>query len=106
MSKRVEVRIINPISCNKYTALANAERYVADGRAEWVWERNGEMALAFISADHRHKSANASAAATRAAIRRGYTDGGMATLEQVRGIPVIQPVKLLTGKPRPLAMAS
>jgi hypothetical protein len=87
VSNKRAVRISN--SCGRgWTSRKQADRFVKKGQARW----NPDGTLSFIEDDFGHISA------TRSAARQVFTDGtGMATLAAIAGLPVIQPIKLITG---------
>ncbi len=78
-----DIRIINPPG---WTSLKQAQAYKHQGRARFV---DSGRAIEFLHSSHRHQ----------ATVRNMMLVGGMATLEMIRRIPVIQPEKLLQGKP-------
>jgi hypothetical protein len=64
---------------------------VAQGRAEWV---EPGVSIRFIQADHRHRSAQKSADATRYWYERA-AHTGLATLSELANLPMIAPGVLL-----------
>ena len=88
-----KVRILNPATGGAVlTSSRNAEYYVASGRARWRGK-----AIEFIETDFRHVAVTVSVSASR----RGYDEVGTMSLNQIRGIPVIAPEKLIRcGRPR------
>ncbi len=94
------IRILNPIpGGNKFCSQRGAEKHVRRGTAKWV----GSRALRFIKGDHRVECGMASAYGF-------FVDGThYPTLQALAHIPVLMPVKLITGKrtpyPRPLPRA-
>jgi hypothetical protein len=66
---------------------------VKSGRARYVDERTIE----FIETDQRHIAVGRGLEAARPKV---FIDGGMATLGAIAGLPVIQPVKLITLRSR------
>jgi hypothetical protein len=92
------IRILNPVPWgNKFCSQKGAEKHVGRGVARWV----GAGAIRFLTGDHRVESAMASVAFGL------FVDGDhYPTIEALRGIPVLMPVKLISGKrtpyPRPI----
>ena len=114
MSKHFEVRILNPASGSGYTSGKRAKVFVACGRADWVekdgtgnWvvTGKGSCAIRFRESDPRVQ------ATLRCVQRRDQercydraASTGMATLQQMRNVPIMNPIALLIktrGKSRP-----
>lgn len=69
------------------TSWRKADHYVRQGRAKWV----NPTRIEFIEHDYRHLAAMEAP--------RRWVDGGLATLEQVRGLPVVvDPLSLLVNR--------
>jgi hypothetical protein len=54
---RKNIRIENPVSGCGFTSKNRANRFVAQGRAEWV---QAGVSIRFVQSDHRHSSAQKS----------------------------------------------
>ena len=70
----------------RYTSRRSAERYVARGRARFVRPDRIE----FIETDYRNQSASV------ASTDRGYDLRGRLVLREIRRIPCLKPVELIT----------
>jgi len=81
------IRIENPVSGCGFTSKNRANRFVAQGRAEWV---EAGVSIRFIPSDHRHSSAQKSADATRWSYDRA-AHTGMAGIDELANLPMIQP---------------
>ncbi len=89
-----KIRIENGTSGEvEYTSLARANFFVESKRAKWVSAR----CIRFLETDYRHVSATHSAHAHRLPVALAE-DSGFATLDGLKHTPVIQPIRLLTGK--------
>ena len=88
---RKNIRIDNPISDCRFTSKNRAQRFVVQGRAEWV---ELGVSIRFIQADHRHCSAQSSVDATRYGYERA-AHVGMAQLADLANLPMIMPGKAL-----------
>lgn len=71
---------------NTSTSTKHAEHYVAQGRARWI--KAPKPTIRFIDDDHRHLSA------ARCVSQGAYgydkmAHSGLATIEQIEGIPVV-----------------
>jgi hypothetical protein len=84
---RKNIRIENPVSDCGYTSKNRANRFVAQGRAEWV---EPGVSIRFVQSDHRHLSAQKSVDQTRWSYDRA-AHTGMATLAEVANLPMIAP---------------
>jgi len=88
------VRITNPLPDGKtYTSGRRARRYVDEERARWT--DASETVIEFIIS-HRHYRAARWRQCVVTAVMEG--DSGMATLAGIRGIPVINPIELITDR--------
>ena len=85
------IRIENPVSDCRFTSKNRAQRFVAQGRAEWV---EPGASIRFIQSDHRHCSAQKSVDATRYWYERAVTTG-MAGITELANLPMIMPAKFL-----------
>jgi hypothetical protein len=85
MSKNI--RIENPVSGCGLTSKNRANRFVAQGRAEWV---QAGVSIRFVQSDHRHNSAQNSVDATRWSYDRA-AHTGMAGLAELANLPMIAP---------------
>ena len=73
---------------HSHTSQKRADRFVRKGQARWL----PDGTLQFIESDFGHISAGRCAAKSLI-----FTDGtGIATLGQIAGLPVLNPVKLIT----------
>ncbi len=89
MKARVRIEILNPTGGNRCTSLAVARRYVREGRADW---EDGK--IRFREEHHACLSAYQSASEV---LHHGE-GSGMASMKQVKGLPVAGPVvRLFTG---------
>ena len=84
---RKNIRIENPVSGCGFTSKNRANRFVAQGRAEWV---QAGVSIRFVQSDHRHGSAQKSADATRYGYERA-AHTGMAQLAELANLPMIAP---------------
>ena len=84
---RKHIRIENPVSDCRFTTKNRAQRFVAQGRAEWV-ERG--VSIRFIQSNHKHISAQQSASATRYWYDRA-AGTGMARLPELANLPMVAP---------------
>jgi hypothetical protein len=84
---RKNIRIENPISDCRFTSRNRADRFVAQGRAEWV---EPGVSIRFIQSDHRHCSAQKSVTETRYWYDRASSTG-MATLSEMANLPMVAP---------------
>ena len=84
---RKNIRIENPVSGCGLTSKNRANRFVAQGRAEWV---QAGVSIRFIQSDHRHGSAQKTADATRYGYERA-AHTGMAQLAELANLPMIAP---------------
>ena len=81
------IRIENPVSDCRFTSKNRAQRFVAQGRAEWV---EPGVSIRFIQSDHRHCSAQKSLDATRYWYERA-ANTGMAGLTELANLPMVAP---------------
>jgi len=81
------IRIENPVSDCRFTSKKCAERFVAQGRAEWV---QPGISIRFNPSDHRHCAAKKSVDTTRYWYERAVNTG-LATLEQIANLPMVSP---------------
>lgn len=88
-----KIRIENPASEIGWTSKKQAKRYVERGDAEWIVR--GVSIRFNHRCEHRKVAVDQSINDTRAAYARA-ANNGMATLGQIAGVPVLQPVKLIT----------
>jgi hypothetical protein len=88
---RKPIRIENPVSGCGFTSKNRANRFVKQGRAEWV---EPGASIRFIQSDHRHHSAHNSVEQTRFWYERA-AHTGMATLAELANLPMIAPGLLL-----------
>jgi hypothetical protein len=72
---------------------ACAARYVAENRAEWV----GSSAIRFHAQHHRHQAAVRRKTLLEAQTERGYDGIPRINLDQIAGVPVLFPWKLIRG---------
>ena len=84
---RKYIRIENPASDCRFTSANRANRFVAQGRAEWA---EPGVSIRFIQSDHRHCSAQKTVDATRYWYDR--TAGtGLAGITELANLPMIAP---------------
>jgi hypothetical protein len=88
---RKNIRIENPLSDCRFTSKNRAQRFVAQGRAEWA---EPGVSIRFIESDHRHRSAQKSADATRHWYERA-AHTGMAQLSELANLPMVRPAVAL-----------
>jgi hypothetical protein len=90
--RRKAVRIDNPVSedCH-YTSRNRANRFVAQGRAEWI---EPGVSIRFVTSDHRHRAAQKSVDLTRLGYDRAAY-GGVAQFADLLHLPVVAPAVLL-----------
>src|SRR5689334_11567975 len=88
---RKNIRIENPVSDCRFTSKNRAQRFVAQGRAEWV---QPGISIRFIQTDHRHCSAQKSLDATRYWYERAASTG-LAGISELANLPVIMPARAL-----------
>ena len=84
---RKNIRIENPVSGCGFTSKNRANRFVAQGRAEWV---QAGVSIRFVQSDHRHTSAQTSVDATRWSYDRA-AGTGMAQFAELANLPMIAP---------------
>ena len=84
---RKSIRVENPATDCRFTSKNRAQRFVAQGRAEWV---EPEVSIRFVPLDHRHRSAQKSVDATRYWYERAASTG-MARLTEVANLPMVRP---------------
>ena len=84
---RKNIRIENPVSGCGFTSKNRANRFVAQGRAEWV---QAGVSIRFVQSDHRHTSAQTSVDATRWSYDRA-AHTGMAGIAELANLPMIAP---------------
>jgi hypothetical protein len=84
---RKNIRIENPVSGCEFTSKNRANRFVAQGRAEWV--RAG-VSIRFAQSDHRHTSAQKAVDQTRWSYDRA-AGTGMARFAELANLPMIAP---------------
>ena len=84
---RKNIRIENPVSGCGFTSKNRANRFVAQGRAEWV---QAGVSNRFVQSDHRHTSAQTSVDATRWSYDRA-AHTGMAGIAELANLPMIAP---------------
>ena len=84
---RKNIRIENPVSGCGFTSKNRANRFVAQGRAEWV---QAGVSIRFVQSDHRHTSAQTSVDATRWSYDRA-AHTGMAGIVELANLPMIAP---------------
>ena len=84
---RKNIRIDNPVSGCGFTSKNRANRFVAQGRAEWV---QAGVSIRFVQSDHRHTSAQTSVDATRWSYDRA-AHNGMAGIAELANLPMIAP---------------
>lgn len=109
MSSKNTVRVLDPpLGCRPWTSSRNAKKYITQGRAVDAGLVRGYAAIRFHAADHRHISATTKRRPT-------LSDGdGFATLDQIRGLPVVvDAIRLMLGpraipprEPRPTQVLS
>ena len=85
------IRIENPVSECAFTSKNRAQRFVAQGRAEWV---QVGVLIRFIQSDHRHSSAQKSLDQTRYWYERA-ANTGLAQLAELANLPMIAPAVAL-----------
>jgi hypothetical protein len=88
---RKNIRIENPVSGCGFTSKNRAQRFVAQGRAEWV---QAGVSIRFVQSDHRHSSAQATVDATRWSYDRAARTG-VAQMADLANMPVIRPAVLM-----------
>lgn len=92
---RKNIRIENPVAGCSFTSKNRAQRFVAQGRAEWV---QAGISIRFVPADYRHNSAQKSADQTRYWYDRA-SNAGIAQLAELANLPMITPEMALgTGR--------
>ena len=84
---RKNIRIENPVSGCGFTSKNRANRFVAQGRAEWV---QAGVSIRFVQSDHRHTSAQTSVDATRWSYDRA-AHTGFAGIAELANLPMIAP---------------
>ena len=84
---RKNIRIENPVSGCGFTSKNRANRFVAQGRAEWV---QAGVSIRFVQSDHRHTSAQTSVDGTRWSYDRA-AHTGMAGIAELANLPMIAP---------------
>ena len=84
---RKNIRIENPVSGCEFTSKNRANRFVAQGRADWV---QAGVSIRFVQSDHRHTSAQTSVDATRWSYDRA-AHTGMAGIAELANLPMIAP---------------
>ena len=84
---RKNIQIENPVSGCGFTSKNRANRFVAQGRAEWV---QAGVSIRFVQSDHRHTSAQTSVDATRWSYDRA-AHTGMAGIAELANLPMIAP---------------
>jgi hypothetical protein len=84
---RKNIRIENPVSGCGLTSKNRANRFVAQGRAEWV---QAGVSIRFVQSDHRQLSAQKSVDATRWSYDRA-AHTGMAGIAELANLPMIAP---------------
>lgn len=85
-----KIKILNPAGGPCLTSAKQAARYVKRGLAHWTGD-----AIEFSRPSNDHREAACSVSLER---RRHNYGVGIATLGQIAGLPVVSPIKLLTGK--------
>ena len=85
------IRIENPVSGCGFTSKNRANRFVAQGRAEWV---QAGVSIRFIQSDHRNASAQKSVDHTRWSYDRA-ANTGLAQLAELAHLPMISPAVAL-----------
>ena len=88
---RKNIRIENPVSGCGFTSKNRANRFVAQGRAEWV---QAGVSIRFVQSDHRHTSAQKAVDQTRWSYDRA-AHTGMAGIGELANLPMIQPAVFL-----------
>jgi hypothetical protein len=84
---RKNIGIENPVSGCGFTSKNRANRFVAQGRAEWV---QAGVSIRFVQSDHRHSAAQKSVDATRWSYDRA-AHTGMAGIAELANLPMIAP---------------
>jgi hypothetical protein len=84
---RKNIRIENPVSGCEFTSRNRANRFVAQGRAEWV---QAGVSIRFVQSDHRHTSAQKAVDQTRWSYDRA-AGTGMAQFAELANLPMIAP---------------
>lgn len=96
VATKITVRIVNPMPGGKQRLKWDcAERHVQSGAAEWVRLR-GELCVEF--GGHKHDSALRNIRKSLAESRAIHST--MATLKQVAGLPMVNPLQVLAPSPR------
>lgn len=86
-----KVRIENPIDGGRFILKRRAaERHVDAGRARWT----SRTSIRFIEDNPANLAARARAAAIEAT--RGYEARGMLTMNEIRNLPCVRPILLVT----------
>jgi hypothetical protein len=88
---RKNIRIENPASGSGFTSKNRAQRFVAQGRAEWV---QAGVSIRFVQSDHRHSSAQKSVDHTRWSYDRA-AHTGVAQIADLANLPMIRPAVLM-----------
>jgi hypothetical protein len=91
---RKHIQIENPISGTGWTSRSRAKRYVAKGIAEWV--EFGASIRFCRAGDHQSRSVQRVVDETAMAYDRA-ANGGLATLGDLRHLPVVMPAIALGG---------
>lgn len=89
---RKNIRIENPVAGEGWTSSNRAKRFVAKGVAEWV--RFGESIRFLRQGDHQTHSVRRVVDETAMAYDRA-ANGGMATLDELRNLPLVRPAVAL-----------
>ena len=88
---RKNIRIENPVSACGFTSKNRANRFVAQGRAEWV---QAGVSIRFVQSDYRHNSAQKAVDQTRWSYDRA-AHTGVAQIADLANLPMIRPAVLL-----------
>ena len=88
---RKNIRIENPVSGCGFTSKNRAQRFVKQGRAEWV---EAGASIRFVQSDHRHNSAQKTVDQTRYWYERA-ANTGLAQLVELANLPMVAPAVAL-----------
>jgi hypothetical protein len=90
--KRVDVRILNPVSGRGYTSRKCAHRYVQRGVARWVKDNSGRDCLEFVAIGSIAGVIAASVASVARETAYDYAAHfGIARLPELANLPMIAP---------------
>lgn len=88
---RKDIRITNPVSEHGFTSLKRAQRFIRQGRAEWVQEG---ISIRFVAAHPKHAAAQQSTNATRYWYERAVWSG-FANYAELANLPMVAPAVAL-----------